>query len=71
MMLIENKYNLKEKVFLITDSDQLERFVTAIQVSPDNLSYRLTQSITETWHYDFEISRERDLALNSDNQKEL
>jgi hypothetical protein len=29
MMMIENKYNIGEKVFLVTDSDQLERLVSS------------------------------------------
>lgn len=71
MMMIENKYNIGEKVFLVTDSDQLERLVTAIQISPNNLLYRLINNITETWHFEFEISKEKNFVMSNDSQKEL
>lgn len=66
-MVIENKYNIGEKVFLVTDGNQLERLVTAIQISPNNLLYRLINNTTETWHFEFEISKERSFVLNSDS----
>ncbi len=71
MMMIENKYNIGEKVFLVTDGDQLERLVTAIQISPNNLLYRLINNTTETWHFEFEISKEKNFVASSDSQKQL
>ena len=60
-MLIQNKYEIGAIVFLKTDSEQLERIVTSIQVNPGELIYRLNCGAIETWHYEFELCREKDL----------
>lgn len=71
MMLIENKYNIGDMVYLRTDNDQAERLVTAIQVNPNGLIYRLVKDTTETWHYDFEISLEKNFVIKSDSQNSI
>lgn len=58
-MVIENKYNLKQVVYLITDTEQRPRIVTAILVNAYDLLYKLAAGTEETYHYDFEISEER------------
>ena len=69
MMIVDNKYNIGDIVFLKTDNDQAERLVTAIQVNPNGLIYRLVKDTTETWHYDFEISREKNFVLKNDDSQ--
>lgn len=66
MMIIENKYNIGDIVYLRTDGDQCERLITAIQIVPNGLIYRLVKDTVETWHYDFEISFEKNFILKSD-----
>lgn len=61
MMIIENKYNIGDMVYLKTDNEQSERMITAIQINPGNLLYRLNCGTTETWHYEFEINKEKDI----------
>ena len=58
-MKIDNKYDIGQTVYLKTDKDQLERIITSIQISYNNLLYRLSCVDTETWHYDFELSDEK------------
>ena len=52
------KYNIGDIVFLKTDSEQLPRIVTGILLRNENYIYYLSNTITETTHYDFEISIE-------------
>lgn len=58
-MLIDNSYNIGEEVYLKTDEEQLVRIITGIQVRDSGLLYALSLSTVETWHYDFEISKEK------------
>ena len=58
-MIIDNKYNLKQVVYLKTDTEQLPRIVTSIQVNSYDLLYRVACGTEETYHYDFEITDER------------
>jgi hypothetical protein len=69
MMVIENDFNIGEAVYLKTDNDQNERVVTGIQVSPHGLFYRLVNGTTETWHYNIEINREKNVLKKMDAEK--
>jgi len=60
-MLINNVFEIQEIVYLKTDSAQLERVVTAIQMNPGGLLYRLACGNGDSWHYAFEISKEKDV----------
>lgn len=62
-MVIENKYNLSEVVYLITDKEQLPRIVTTIKVCPAGLIYGISSGVSETWHYEMEIAKVKDLTL--------
>lgn len=59
-MIINNKFDLGEKVYLKTDKDQSVRIVVRIQVGPMGLLYCLNQGTIESWHYDFEMTTEID-----------
>jgi len=59
MMMIENKFNIGEKVYLETEPDQIERIITGILVDSNNLLYRLSAGTIISFHYDYEISREK------------
>jgi hypothetical protein len=61
MMIIENKFELQQTVYLKTDADQKPRVVTRFIVSQLGLSYELYCGTGGSWHYDFEISTERDV----------
>lgn len=62
-MEINNKYTIEEVVFLITDTDQSSRIITGIQVSKNNLLYRLALGTTDSWHFEFEISKEKNYCI--------
>ena len=67
MMLIDNKFNIGDVVYLRTDSDQKERLVTGFYVRHLSLTYGLGAGADESWHYDFEISVEKDVLKTTTN----
>lgn len=62
-MEINNNFNIGECVFLITDDDQKTRIVTGIQVSSTEILYRLAQGTNESWHFDYEIAKEKNYLI--------
>ena len=62
-MEINNNFNIGECVFLITDDDQKTRIVTGIQVSSTGILYRLAQGTNESWHFDYEIAKEKNYLI--------
>lgn len=58
-MIIENKFNIGETVYLVTDEDQKPRIVTGINVTANGLRYNLVNGITDTYHYELEMSSEK------------
>jgi len=63
MMIIENKFEIGQTVYLITDEDQKPRLVLSIKVNKYDLIYELTSGSNNSYHYDFEISDEKQLQL--------
>lgn len=62
------EFQIEQIVYLNTDKEQVPRIVTGISLRPFNsVTYGLTQNATETWHYGFEISDERDVILCTSN----
>ena len=62
------EYDFGEMVFLVTDCDQEERMVTAINLRPSNtVTYGLSFSTTESFHYAIEISRDRNILKTTTN----
>ena len=59
------KFFIGHSVYLITDTEQLERLVTGINIRPDSISYDLSQGINYSTHFDFEISEDRDLIMRA------
>lgn len=67
IMVIKTKYGLGDTVYLRTDEDQKERIVTRIQITQGNVMYNVSCGTDDSWHYDFELSTERDLLKASTN----
>ena len=62
------EFQIEQIVYLNTDKEQVPRIITGISLRPFNsVTYGLTQNATETWHYGFEISNERDIILCTSN----
>jgi len=62
-MVIENKYDIGQTVYLKTDQDQKPRIVLAINVNKYDLTYDVASGTSLSRHYDFEISEEKVLQL--------
>lgn len=64
MMVIDNKYEIGQAVYLITDVYQSKRMVTGLLVRPGgNLIYELSVGKECSNHYDFEISDEENIEM--------
>lgn len=61
VLLVGNEYEIGDSVYLRTDTDQKERIVTAIMIRPGRMAYELTCGTEGSWHYAFEITKERDV----------
>jgi len=66
-MLIDNKLEISQEVYLKTDKDQLPRLVTSIQIKPSLLMYELSCGSSASWHYEFEITTEANVLITSNN----
>ena len=66
-MLIDNKFNIGDRVYLETDKEQNEMIVTGLNVRHSHVTYALSCGTDETYHYDFEISVEKNVLKTSDN----
>jgi len=65
MMLLENKYNIGDIVFLKTDNDQCERIVTALFITKGEIQYQLSYGSETQYHYDFEISKNKNVLKST------
>lgn len=64
MIVIENKYNFGDILYLRTDVDQEPRIVTAIVACPaGDILYELACGIVISKHYDFELATEKNVAV--------
>ncbi len=61
-LTLDLPFSLKQIVYLKTDAEQLGRFVTAISLKGSGaVVYDLTCGTSESSHYDFEITAEKDI----------
>lgn len=60
-------FNFGQTVWLKSDPYQFDRIVTGVVIRPDGVTYQLTQEISESGHYDFEISANRDIVKATSN----
>lgn len=58
-MTIQNKFEIGDTVYLITDEDQLPRIVIEIVIRANDLIYVLAQCDKTSDHHAFEISKEK------------
>ena len=65
MITIDNKYNIGDTVYLVTDVDGLPRMVTAILVTKVDCMYELSCGPQVSRHYDFEIETDEEEELNN------
>jgi hypothetical protein len=54
-------FDIGDSVYLKTDPEQCERLVTGVNIRQNGISYALSHLTNESYHYDFEISKDRDI----------
>lgn len=64
-MVIDNKFEISAIVFLKTDTDQYERIITRICAGINGITYELAHGTITSWHYDFEISEEKNILITT------
>lgn len=67
-MVVDNKFEIRQVVYLTTDLEQKPRTVTGLELRDRGvIIYELTCSDSVYGAYDFEISEEKNVLITSDN----
>jgi len=66
-MIIQNKFDLEQVVYLKTDIDQRQRMVTGMCIRGNNLTYELSFGDRATWHQEIEIAETADILKATTN----
>lgn len=62
--VIDNKYEIGDTVYLITDKEQMARLVYSFIVYRNEILYTLATGITNSNHYDFEITDTKNILAD-------
>lgn len=62
-MMIDNKFNIGDHVYVITDIEQEKGIITSILVSQNGLLYNVSRNSLTHGFYDFELSEEKDKLI--------
>jgi hypothetical protein len=63
MMVIDNKFEIGQTVYLKTDTEQLMRIITGLTVRATSIVYELSIGERTSNHFDFEISEEENIQI--------
>ena len=67
-MVVNSEFEFGQQVYLKTDKGQDIRIVTAICVRGNgNITYELHCGVNSSWHYNFEISAEKNVLISTTN----
>ncbi len=58
-MIVENRYNIGQIVYLKTCPEQKEYMVTGLTIRPHGIVYILNYGIQESDHFEIELSAEQ------------
>lgn len=67
MMVIDNKFEIGDVVYLKTDRDQYERIITGIKILPIGIIYRVSLGVGENDHYEIELTAEKNVLITTTN----
>lgn len=68
MRIVDAPYNFGDIVYLKTDIDQKRRIVSAMMIRGDGACmFELSCGTEAKWHYQFEISAEKDVLATTTN----
>lgn len=62
-MTIDNKYNIGDRVYLVTDKEQHPFMVIEIFVSATAIAYKVVSGTYDYVAHEIELSKERDTLL--------
>jgi len=63
MIIVQNKFDWADIVYLSTDEFQFPRLVTGIRITPDGgIIYNLRCGVIVSEHYEFEITEEKNFV---------
>lgn len=64
-MTIENKFDIGQTVYLVTDPEQLAHIVTQINIKPEGrITYQVSLMSGFSDYYDFELSEDKNVLLS-------
>lgn len=67
-MIIDNKFDIGQEVYIKTDVDQIKGIINSIEVCPNELLiYKVAIRSFTHGYYDFEISAEKDIITATSN----
>ena len=66
-MKVNFKYDFGDIVYLRTDPDQCQRMVIGCKFQPEGKLFLLGLGNECTWHYEIEISSERNILITTNN----
>lgn len=67
MMIIDNKFDIGDLVYCITDKEQQPRLITVIQITQSGLKYFADHGPDGNYYYDFQLSLDKNIMLTSTN----
>ena len=68
MMIIDNKFQFGDTVYVVTDPDQKPYKVVQLRIDPGNsILYMISNVNGECPYYDFELSHEKDVLITTTN----
>jgi hypothetical protein len=67
MMVIDNKFDIGDFVYLITDIQREKKIVTELVISKSSILYTLAYGGYNTEHYDFKITDDINVLIINDN----
>ena len=65
MMVVDNKFDIEQTVYLKTDKDQLPRMVVQLNVGKTNIMYLLACGMDTSIHIAMEITGERSECIKN------
>ena len=62
-MRIDNKFNIGDHVYIITDPEQMKGIITAIIISSKDVIYQVSRDTHSERFFDFELSYDKDKLI--------
>lgn len=62
MMILENKFDIGQIVYITTDADQLPRLIIQLKITPSGIIYVCQHGTSGSEHYDIELSSDKNLV---------